>query len=236
MTTSTGIVIAGAVGLSVVRDKGTAERARVGRPTSTRSTFPDGLSAGSRNSSSCRTVLLAVAPFPPGALLPFIGTTRRSDFCRPFVGVSALFTSNYHSNFFGGGRQISPGKVRETLMRIRRLYALSPTNIGLRCWTPAHPGEHASSALHFRSIPHHTSGFHRTHPRGPSLLLHLRYAPASLVRGSLRQGPQRTGFSYRHLGGCLFSFPLSAPDNMRTRARRPSEDAPSFLVLSDVGT
>ena len=140
----------------MARDRGTAGRARVGRPTSARSTFPDGLSAGSRYSSSCRTVSLTVAPFPPGALLPFIGTMRRSDFCRPFVGVSALFTSNYHSGCSGGGRQISPGKVHETLMQNRRLYAFSPTDIGRRCWEPAHPGEYASdgASLSFDSASH----------------------------------------------------------------------------------
>jgi hypothetical protein len=126
----------------VARDKGTTCRAEAGIPTSAPVVSPDGLSADSRYSLSRRTFSLAVAPFPPGALLPFFGTTGRSDFCRPFVGMSALFISNYH--YSRGGRQISPGKARETLMQNRRLYAFSSTDIGLRCWTPAHPGEHAS--------------------------------------------------------------------------------------------
>ena len=221
----------------MARDKGTAGRARVGRPTSARTASPDGLSAGSRYSSSCRTVLLAVAPLPPGALLPFLGIMGRSDFCRPFVVMSVLSISNYHSDCSGGGRQISLGKARETLMPNRRLYAFSPTNIGLRCWPAAHPGEHASSALHLRSIPHHTSGFHQTHPRGPALLRPHPCALASSVKGFPPSGsPEDLALSYRHRGGCLFSFPMSAPDSVRTRARSRLKDVPYLLDLSYVDT
>jgi hypothetical protein len=195
----------------MVRDFGTTRGTGAGRPTSAPPVAPCGLSAVSRNNPRCPTASSAVVALPPclaalgTAFRRSSGTVRPSDFSRP------LAISSFRPRWLplsvarGGGREISPGKIRKTSCRHRRHYACPPNGYWAIPLSAGLPRDIRLTTLCFRSMRHCTLDFHRTPPRGPassSVPLGKRprirgpvLRPGALVSsvwGSLRQGPQRT--------------------------------------------
>src|SRR3984957_6183184 len=124
------ILIGGRSSFVVHLGFGTARGAGEDRSSAAPATSPFGLSVVPKCSSSCPADSLTVVAFPPRLTtavravfrLPF-GTTRPSDFSRPFVIL--FFRPRWlplASTARCGGREISPGKVRVPSCHRRRLY------------------------------------------------------------------------------------------------------------------
>src|SRR5215212_5988854 len=101
---TSSIVIAGATPLFLPLGFGTALLLELGWPASVTSASPFGLSAVPKFIRSCRVCSLAVTAFPPCLLAVktvfrrLSGTTRSSDFSRPFV-ISFLVLDDYRRAF-----------------------------------------------------------------------------------------------------------------------------------------
>ena len=165
-------------------------------------TSPCGLSAVLENRSSWPVRLLAVVALPPGALPPFLGTMRRSDFSRPFF-ISPYVPSEYRYQIRLGAEAERSPRVRGTKLRAKpsSLPMLADGYRASLLFTsspPSHRLIDASLFAQFSTTPqastrHSLAGgspFRTCSSCEPGPVLRTN-ALASLVRGSLRQGPQR---------------------------------------------
>src|SRR5258708_1765095 len=194
---TSSILIAGATPLFLLLGFGTALLLELGWPASVTSASPFGLSAVPRFIRSCRVCSLAVTTFPPcplavkAAFRRLSGTTRPSDFSRPFV-ISFLVLDDYRRAFLcsrrprdlpGKERRTSvslPSPLRPTIRRILGFAAVGQLTLVDRL-----------TVLRLRSVRHGTI---RLPPDIPSRGFHplSLHALVTSVWGSLRQGPQRT--------------------------------------------